>query len=57
MLPKGDEFELDYVLLPDIFPTANFALDSAGFWFGDVVVVFGAGECSQVFPVCVKCRC
>lgn len=45
VLPKGTEHELDYVLLADIFPTSNFALDSAGFQFGDVVAVFGAGEC------------
>ena len=45
LLPAGQEHELDYVLLADIFPTANWALDCAGFVFGDVVVVFGAGEC------------
>jgi threonine dehydrogenase-like Zn-dependent dehydrogenase len=44
LLPEGKKHELDYVLLADIFPTANFALDSSGFKFGDVVVVFGAGE-------------
>jgi threonine dehydrogenase-like Zn-dependent dehydrogenase len=44
LLPPGKEHELDYVLLSDIFPTANWALDCSGFVFGDVVVVFGAGE-------------
>jgi len=44
LLPKGRQHELDYVLLADIFPTANWALDSSGFEFGDTVVVFGAGE-------------
>ena len=44
LLPPGKEHELDYVLLADIFPTSNWALDCAGFVFGDVVVVFGAGE-------------
>jgi threonine dehydrogenase-like Zn-dependent dehydrogenase len=44
LLPEGKEHELDYVLLADIFPTANWALDAAGFVFGDVVVVFGAGK-------------
>jgi threonine dehydrogenase-like Zn-dependent dehydrogenase len=39
LLPKGMKHELDYV-----FPTANWALDSSGFRFGDVVVVFGAGK-------------
>jgi threonine dehydrogenase-like Zn-dependent dehydrogenase len=44
LLPEGKEHELDYVLLADIFPTANWALDCSGFLFGDVVVVFGAGK-------------
>ena len=44
LLPEGKEYELDYVLLADIFPTANWALDAAGFALGDVVVVFGAGK-------------
>jgi threonine dehydrogenase-like Zn-dependent dehydrogenase len=44
LLPPGKEHELDYVLLADIFPTANWALDCSEFVFGDVVVVFGAGE-------------
>ncbi|PMD58295.1 putative S-glutathione dehydrogenase, partial [Hyaloscypha bicolor E] len=43
LLPTGKQHELDYVLLADIFPTANWALDCSGFVFGDVVVVFGAG--------------
>lgn len=43
VLPDGDEHELDYILLADIWPTAWFALDSAGQVFGDTVVVFGAG--------------
>jgi len=44
LLPAGKQHELDYVLLADIFPTAHWALDCSGFVFGDVVVVFGAGE-------------
>ena len=43
VLPPGDEFELDYLLLADIWPTAWFCLESAGQVLGDVVVVFGAG--------------
>ncbi|KAH9205911.1 hypothetical protein DL95DRAFT_375740 [Leptodontidium sp. 2 PMI_412] len=43
LLPEGKEHELDYVMLADIFPTANWALDCSGFVFGDVVVIFGAG--------------
>lgn len=50
LLPKGVEHELDYVLLADIFPTANWALDASGFTFGDVVVVFGAGKRSLPIP-------
>lgn len=44
LLPDGDKHELDYLLLADIWPTAWFALDSAGQVFGDTVVVFGAGK-------------
>jgi threonine dehydrogenase-like Zn-dependent dehydrogenase len=43
VLPPGTEHELDYVALSDIFCTANWALDAAGFQFTDVAVVFGAG--------------
>jgi threonine dehydrogenase-like Zn-dependent dehydrogenase len=42
-VPKGDQHELDYILLADIWPTAWFALDAAGQVFGDTVVIFGAG--------------
>jgi threonine dehydrogenase-like Zn-dependent dehydrogenase len=51
LLPPGEEHELDYVLLSDIFPTANWALDCSGFVFGDVVVVFGAGESPKPYEV------
>lgn len=43
ILPPGDSHELDYLLLTDILPTADWALDCAGQLFGDTVVVFGAG--------------
>ena len=43
IVPKGEERELDYLLLADIWPTAWFALDRAEMVFGDTVVVFGAG--------------
>jgi len=43
ILPSGDAHELDYLLLTDILPTANWALDCAGQVLGDVVVLFGAG--------------
>ncbi|KAF4634040.1 hypothetical protein G7Y89_g4075 [Cudoniella acicularis] len=42
-IPPGKVLELDYLLLSDIFPTAWFALESAGQVLGDNVVVFGAG--------------
>jgi threonine dehydrogenase-like Zn-dependent dehydrogenase len=51
LLPAGKQHELDYVLLADIFPTANWALDCSGFVFGDVVVVFGAGKILLQFSV------
>ena len=43
LLPPGDEHELDYLLLADIWPTAWWALECAGQVLGDTVVVFGAG--------------
>lgn len=43
-LPPGDEHELDYLLLTDIWPTAWWALECAGQVLGDTVVVFGAGR-------------
>jgi threonine dehydrogenase-like Zn-dependent dehydrogenase len=44
VVPQGDNHELDYILLADVWPTAWFALDAAGQVFGDTVVVFGAGK-------------
>lgn len=44
VVPQGNKHELDYVALSDIFPTSNWALDCAGFQFGDIVVIFGAGK-------------
>lgn len=41
---KVGEYELDYLLLADIWPTAWFCLESAGQVGGDTVVVFGAGN-------------
>jgi threonine dehydrogenase-like Zn-dependent dehydrogenase len=59
LLPPGKELELEYAMLADIFPTSNWALDCAGFQFGDVVVVFGAGTLtlfclnfSHLYPFC-----
>jgi threonine dehydrogenase-like Zn-dependent dehydrogenase len=44
ILPPGNEHELDYLLLADIWPTAWYALECAEQVLGDTVVVFGAGE-------------
>ena len=44
IVPSGEQHELDYLLLADIWPTAWFCLESAGQVLGDTVVVFGAGK-------------
>ncbi len=43
LLPEGDEHELDYTMLSDIFPTGYHGTELAGVAPGDTVVVFGAG--------------
>jgi len=43
-LPPGEQHELDYLLLSDIWPTSWWALECAGQVLGDTVVVFGAGK-------------
>jgi glutathione-independent formaldehyde dehydrogenase len=42
-LPPGMEWERDFTMLSDIFPTAYFGTDLAGVSPGDTVVVYGAG--------------
>ncbi|HEX8865248.1 MAG TPA: glutathione-independent formaldehyde dehydrogenase [Lentzea sp.] len=42
-LPPGDEHELDFVLLADIFPTGYHGCELAEVTLGDSVAVFGAG--------------
>lgn len=42
-LPPGTEFETDFTMLSDIFPTAYFGADLAGVQPGDTVAVYGAG--------------
>jgi glutathione-independent formaldehyde dehydrogenase len=42
-LPPGDEFERDFTMLSDIFPTGFHGAQLAGVKPGDTVVVFGAG--------------
>jgi threonine dehydrogenase-like Zn-dependent dehydrogenase len=44
VLPSGYAHELDYLLLCDVLPTANWGLDCAGQVIGDTVVIFGAGN-------------
>jgi glutathione-independent formaldehyde dehydrogenase len=42
-LPSGTEFERDFTMLSDIFPTGYHGAELAGVKPGDTVVVFGAG--------------
>lgn len=42
-LPPGDQFENDFTMLSDIFPTAYHGCELAGVVPGDSVVVFGCG--------------
>ena len=42
-LPPGEEFERDFTMLSDIFPTGYHGAALAGVSPGDTVVVFGAG--------------
>ncbi|KAI8635404.1 hypothetical protein F5Y19DRAFT_482632 [Xylariaceae sp. FL1651] len=42
-LPPGKEFESDFVLLADIFPTGWHGVEISGFRPGETVAVFGAG--------------
>jgi glutathione-independent formaldehyde dehydrogenase len=42
-LPPGEEFEQDFTMLSDIFPTGYHAAELAGVGPGDTVAVFGAG--------------
>ena len=42
-LPQGSDFETDFTMLSDIFPTAYFGTDLADVRPGDTVAVYGAG--------------
>lgn len=55
-VPAGDEHELDYILLADIWPTAWFALESAEQVIGDTVVVFGAGNYFHSYGILMRSR-
>jgi glutathione-independent formaldehyde dehydrogenase len=43
-LPKGDEFENDFAMLADIFPTGYHAAVLAGVSPGETVAVYGGGR-------------
>ena len=43
LLPPGEEFEQDFAMLSDIFPTGYHGTELAGVSPGDTVAVFGAG--------------
>ncbi|KAI0449943.1 hypothetical protein F5B21DRAFT_519607 [Xylaria acuta] len=42
-LPPGKEFESDFILLADIFPTGWHGVEISGFKSGESIAVFGAG--------------
>ncbi|RGP80151.1 alcohol dehydrogenase [Fusarium longipes] len=42
-LPAGKEYEADFILLADIFPTGWHGVEISGFRSGESVAVFGAG--------------
>lgn len=42
-LPPGKEFENDFILLADIFPTGWHGVELSGFQAGESIAVFGAG--------------
>lgn len=42
-LPPGKEFESDFILLADIFPTGWHGVEISGFQSGESIAVFGAG--------------
>ena len=46
-LPAGKEFEEDFILLADIFPTGWHGVDLSGFQPGDSIAVWGAGRKSS----------
>lgn len=43
LLPPGEDFESDYVMLADIFPTGYHGCELAGVSPGETVAVYGAG--------------
>jgi glutathione-independent formaldehyde dehydrogenase len=47
-LPQGDDHELDFAMLADIFPTGYHATELADVNPGETVAVFGAGPVGQM---------
>ena len=52
----GDEFEDDFVLLADIFPTGYHATEQAHVRPGDTVAIFGAGPVGLMAAMSAKIR-
>jgi len=52
----GDQWEDDFVLLADVFPTGSFAADLAGVEPGTTVAVFGAGPVGLLAAYCSLLR-
>lgn len=53
---SGDEFEDDFVLLSDVFPTAYHATDLAGVMTGSTVAIFGDGPIGLGAAMCSLLR-
>lgn len=52
----GDEWEDDFVLLADIFPTGWYANELAGVGVGSTVAIFGAGPVGLMATLCATLR-
>jgi glutathione-independent formaldehyde dehydrogenase len=52
----GDEWEDDFVLLADVFPTGWYANELAGVGIGSTVAVFGAGPVGLMAAHCAALR-
>jgi len=55
-LPPGKEFEEDFILLADIFPTGWHGVDLSGFQPGDSIAVWGAGPVGLMAAYSAKLR-
>lgn len=52
----GDEFEDDFVLLADVFPTGFHATQQAGLRRGDTVAIWGAGPVGPMAALSARIR-